>query len=650
MAERCGDVSAVTRRRARTRQAAQGQPEEALEGVDAGGVAVAPLHPEAVGADQRERDRPDVGGNECGVEQRPRRSSRPRRRRRGRRGAGHGRDRAPGARLVPLDREAVVPPGDGVGDGDGHVEDNEGRRDGVRIPSERGIFSALIGRRGERSRRSASDDRSAARLPRPAILPSTPIRTAMPAETTNPFGSRAPSARERDRRRLPSDRAGPAGHRRARPAALLDPHPAGERAPPRRPRHRHRGPRPASSPAGSREGAAADEIPFMPARVVLQDFTGVPCVVDLAAMRDAMARMKGDPDRINPVVPCDLVIDHSVQVDYYGLGARLPAERRAGAGAQRRALPAAQVRPARLPQLPGGAAGHRHRAPGEPRVPRAGGAAPGAVRRAHRLSRHPGRHRLPHHDDQRARRAGLGRRRHRGRGGDAGPAVLHADARGGRHEAHRRAARSAPPPPTWCSRSPRCSARRAWWTSSSSSTARGSRALGLADRATIANMAPEYGATMGFFPVDAETLRYLERTGRSRGGGRAGRSATARSRGSSAPTRRPDPEFTATLELDLGTVVPSLAGPEAPAGPGAAHRAQAQLRREPARAHERRRPGGAARAGGERLLPLGGRGRRQRHHRRARRRGRSSAPTPTRRRSSRACSTAATSRCTTAPW
>src|SRR6476469_3114792 len=64
--------------------------------------------------------------------------------------------------------------------------------------------------------------------------------------------------------------------------------------------------------------ATRGEVPFMPARVVLQDFTGVPCVVDLAAMRDAMARMKGDPDRINPVVPCDLVIDHSVQVDYFG--------------------------------------------------------------------------------------------------------------------------------------------------------------------------------------------------------------------------------------------------------------------------------------------------------------------------------------------
>ncbi len=57
------------------------------------------------------------------------------------------------------------------------------------------------------------------------------------------------------------------------------------------------------------------EMPFMPGRVVLQDFTGVPCVVDLAAMRDAMKSLGGDPKLINPAVPCDLVIDHSVQVD-----------------------------------------------------------------------------------------------------------------------------------------------------------------------------------------------------------------------------------------------------------------------------------------------------------------------------------------------
>ena len=65
------------------------------------------------------------------------------------------------------------------------------------------------------------------------------------------------------------------------------------------------------------KGTAAVEVPFKPARVVLQDFTGVPCVVDLAAMRSAMQRLGGEPDKINPLVPVDLVIDHSVQVDHF---------------------------------------------------------------------------------------------------------------------------------------------------------------------------------------------------------------------------------------------------------------------------------------------------------------------------------------------
>src|SRR2546422_2499085 len=63
---------------------------------------------------------------------------------------------------------------------------------------------------------------------------------------------------------------------------------------------------------------AAREISFMPARVLLQDFTGVPCVVDLAAMRDGIVRLGGDPNRVNPLQPVELVIDHSVQVDYFG--------------------------------------------------------------------------------------------------------------------------------------------------------------------------------------------------------------------------------------------------------------------------------------------------------------------------------------------
>jgi len=68
-----------------------------------------------------------------------------------------------------------------------------------------------------------------------------------------------------------------------------------------------------------RPGAAAEaEIPFMPARVLLQDFTGVPAVVDLAVMRDAMAVLGGDPAKVNPLVPADLVIDHSVQIDRFG--------------------------------------------------------------------------------------------------------------------------------------------------------------------------------------------------------------------------------------------------------------------------------------------------------------------------------------------
>lgn len=68
------------------------------------------------------------------------------------------------------------------------------------------------------------------------------------------------------------------------------------------------------------EGGDDIEIPFKPARVILQDFTGVPAVVDFAAMRDAVLRLGGDPEKINPICPSDLVIDHSVQVDF----ARVP--------------------------------------------------------------------------------------------------------------------------------------------------------------------------------------------------------------------------------------------------------------------------------------------------------------------------------------
>ena len=153
--------------------------------------------------------------------------------------------------------------------------------------------------------------------------------------------------------------------------------------------------------------------------MLLQDFTGVPCVVDLAAMRDGMIRLGGNPDRVNPLQPVELVIDHSVQVDYFGrsdafqLNAELEFARnreryaflRWGQDAFRnfRVVPpdtgiVHQVNIEYLARVVFREVVNGH---------------------VRRVSRHARRHRLAHDDGQRAGRAGLGRRRHRGRGGDA---------------------------------------------------------------------------------------------------------------------------------------------------------------------------------------------------------------------------------------
>ena len=181
------------------------------------------------------------------------------------------------------------------------------------------------------------------------------------------------------------------------------------------------------------------EIAFTPARVVMQDFTGVPAVVDLAAMRDAMAAMGGDPAKINPLVPAELVIDHSVQVDEFGTryafdaNAKLEFERN-------------QERYAFLRWGQGAFEGFKVVPPDTGIVHQVnleylarvvfvnddGGAG---------LSRHARRHRLAHDDGQRPRRARLGGRRDRGRGGDARPADVDADPAGARLQADRRAAR-----------------------------------------------------------------------------------------------------------------------------------------------------------------------------------------------------------------
>ena len=183
----------------------------------------------------------------------------------------------------------------------------------------------------------------------------------------------------------------------------------------------------------------------------MQDFTGVPAVVDLAAMRDAMQALGGDPEKINPLVPVDLVIDHSVIVDYFGdskaLQARTSTWNTSAIGERYEFLQWGQKA---FDEFPRRAARHRHLPPGQSRISRPDGVdrqgEDDGGRRRHlrgRLSRHARRHRFAHHHGQRPRRARLGRRRHRGRSRDARPADLDADPGSHRLQADRQAARKA---------------------------------------------------------------------------------------------------------------------------------------------------------------------------------------------------------------
>ena len=170
-------------------------------------------------------------------------------------------------------------------------------------------------------------------------------------------------------------------------------------------------------------------MPFLPARVVMQDFTGVPCVVDLAAMRDAMSALGGDPGLINPLVPADLVIDHSVQVDRFGDQGAFAAnvEREYERNRERYMLLRwAQQAFRDFRAVPPGT-GIVHQVNLEFLSPVVQAREVDGELRG--LPGHPGRNRLAHHDDQRRRRARLRRRGHRGRGGAPGPAALAAHAR-----------------------------------------------------------------------------------------------------------------------------------------------------------------------------------------------------------------------------
>jgi aconitate hydratase len=309
-------------------------------------------------------------------------------------------------------------------------------------------------------------------------------------------------------------------------------------------------------------GGGQGEIPFMPARVVLQDFTGVPCVVDLAAMRDAMARMGGDPDRINPIVPCDLVIDHSVQVDFFG-----------NAGAYQRNVDLEFERNRERYQLlkfaqrafrnfrvvpPG--TGIVHQVNLEYLAPVV------QLREQHgALTAYPDT--LVGTDSHTTMINGLGVLGW-GVGGIEAEAVmlgqpyfmLIPDVIGMKLTGQLPLGTTATDLVLTATQMLR---KKGVVDKFVEFYGPGLSSLGLADRATIANMAPEYGATMGFFPVDAETLRYLERTGRDPEVVQRVERYT-KEQGLFRTDATPDPQFTSTLELDLSTVVPSLAGPKRP--------------------------------------------------------------------------------------
>jgi aconitate hydratase len=312
------------------------------------------------------------------------------------------------------------------------------------------------------------------------------------------------------------------------------------------------------SPAG---GSRA-EIPFMPARVVLQDFTGVPCVVDLAAMRDAMARMNGDPDLINPVVPCDLVIDHSVQVDHYGferayqLNVDLEMERNRE---RYQLLKFAQRAFRNFRVVPPGT-GIVHQVNLEYLAPLV------QLRPQYdELTAYPDT--VVGTDSHTTMINGLGVLGW-GVGGIEAEAVmlgqpyfmLMPDVVGMKLTGELPVGTTATDLVLTVTQMLR---KKGVVDKFVEFYGPGLSALGLADRATIANMAPEYGATMGFFPVDAETIRYLERTGRDAAQVRLAESY-CKEQGLFRTDQTPDPAFTDTLALDLSKVTPSLAGPRRP--------------------------------------------------------------------------------------
>ncbi len=310
------------------------------------------------------------------------------------------------------------------------------------------------------------------------------------------------------------------------------------------------------------EAAAEYELPFMPSRVILQDFTGVPCVVDLAAMRDAVAEMGGDPARINPLVPADLVIDHSVQVDLFGSEAAfaMNVEREYERNGERYALLRwAQQAFADFRVVPPGT-GIVHQVNLEYLASVVG------VRRVNgELQAFPDT--LVGTDSHTTMVNGLGVVGWGVGGIEAEAALLGQPLYqpmprvvGFRLDGELPSGATATDLVLYVTEMLRSFGVVGKFVEFHGP---GLSRLGLADRATISNMSPEFGATATLFPIDAETLRYLRMTGRSEEQVQLVE-AYARQQGLFRTDETPDPAFNETLSLDLADVRPSVAGPRRP--------------------------------------------------------------------------------------
>ncbi len=310
---------------------------------------------------------------------------------------------------------------------------------------------------------------------------------------------------------------------------------------------------------------AKEEIPFMPGRVVLQDFTGVPCVVDLATMRDAMKKLGGDPNAINPLVKCDLVIDHSVQVDAAGTNAALTIN--AGKEFERNGeryvfLKWGQQSLNNFTCVPP-ATGIVHQVNLEylakgvlTSADRGGGLDPVAFPDS-----------CVGTDSHTTMENGLGVVGW-GVGGIEAEAVmlgqpiymLTPEVIGFKLKGKLPEGTTATDLVLTVTQILR---KKGVVDKFVEFYGEGLAALSVPDRATIANMAPEYGATMGFFPVDQVTLDFLKFTGRD-DATVALVEAYCKANGMFWTPGSPEPEFTDVAELDLATVQPSLAGPKRP--------------------------------------------------------------------------------------